>query len=392
MTELDDLKAAWHIFCQRLQAEGDGLLANAFYSVDERAQGLRQRIRCAVTAVEWRVERTDTSFPVLLRMNDDRPSDAVNVDITYLRAQVHGDMVYRIHAEAGDRQFIIYAATGDFSDPLAETYLGELWRDELTANPDGSYDVTIGGEPAAENWMALAAGQPCWVAVRQYFLDWSDRDIPGFFSIDRIDGPTTPSELTAELLAGKLQDAVGWLDRVYHYLPRSIPPMSEDTINVLSAPKPFSHGSSGGSQKIAYGRGFYDLRPDQALVVELSPPANPLWNIATYNIWGDVVDFQNRQCSLNGAQAYIRGDELRVVVSAVDVGHPNWLDTGGNKRGLLWYRMMHAPEFEEKPRCIVLQVDEVWRYEHADTPRVDSFERRRRLAERRMHITRRFVR
>ena len=122
-------------------------------------------------------------------------------------------------------------------------------------------------------------------------------------------------------------------------------------------------------------------------------PGNADWNFGVFNLWSDVGDIQNRQTSLNAGQGYLDSDGvLRLVVSGDDVGHPNWLDTSGNRRGQVWYRTFDQPEGIEPPVSRVVSVEDVWKYLPADTPRIDAEERSNRLHERRHHVARRYQR
>ena len=147
------------------------------------------------------------------------------------------------------------------------------------------------------------------------------------------------------------------------------------------------------SQRIRYGRCPYSVDNGEALLIEVAKPRNNGWNFGAFNIWSDVGDIQNRQTSLNAGQGRIDGDDiLRVVVSSEDLGHPNWLDTSGNRRGQVWYRTFDQPEAIESPLCRVIPAQDLWKHIPADTPRIDAEERRRRLLERRHHVARRYQR
>ena len=206
--------SCWKDLFAQIGHRADRLLSRQDLSDQEIAEGLRQQMRLALVALTWRIENSNMDFPIFQRMNDNRAGGcAANSDITYLRAQIHGDRTYRIHGEPGEREFCIYLATGDFSVLDDEIYLGERWSHELDLNTDGSVDVIIGGAQLDRNWLPLHAGEPCWVAVRQYFRDWHDETIPGFFSIDCIDGPLLPTALTTSEMTERLQEALRWWQR-----------------------------------------------------------------------------------------------------------------------------------------------------------------------------------
>jgi hypothetical protein len=92
----------------------------------------------------------------------------------------------------------------------------------------------------------------------------------------------------------------------------------------------------------------------------------------------------HRQTSLNGAQACIdRDGRFRAVLAHRDPGLANWLDTAGNREGMLigrWYRCSSQPT----PVLVKVKFEELARLLPADAPRVTAAERQARLRERRL--------
>src|SRR5262249_39770140 len=86
-----------------------------------------------------------------------------------------------------------------------------------------------------------------------------------------------------------------------------------------------------------YYEGSYDLKDDEALIVEAKVPGKCAYrSIILTNALCETTDWYNNQASLNEAQAKADSDGvLRVVVSAKDPGVPNWLDTSGHPVGVI---------------------------------------------------------
>ncbi len=393
MTSHDELRKSWDALFEHIAATGDAVLDRSDLSDQEVAEGLREKLRLALLSLNWRIENNNTDFPVFQRMNDHRAGGcSANSDITYLRAQVHGDRTYRVRGEPGGREFCIYAASGDFSILEDETYLGERWSHELDRDPDGSVEVIVGGPERDRNWLPLSAGEPCWLAVRQYFRDWEDTKIPGFFSIDCLDGPAMPTPMSTADLTARLRNALRWLTRAgpaWTDTMRPRPGCPPPTVNQLERPVSTKNNSS----RVGYGRCPYELSPEEVLVIEMPAPPRPDWNVGLFNVWCDVGDIQNRQTSLNASQAHVDSDGvLRLLVSEKDVGHPNWLDTSGNRRGQVWFRTFDQDPSMETPVSKVIPAVEVWEHLPKDTPRVDATDRLDRLHKRRRHVARRYER
>jgi hypothetical protein len=393
MTGYEELRKSWYALFEHIAGTGNSVLDRSDLCDQEVAEGLRQKLRLALLSLNWRIENNNSEFPVFQRMNDHRAGgSSANSDITYLRAQVHGDQTYRVHGEPGSREFCIYAARGDFSILEEDTYLGERWSHELDRSRDGSVDVIIGGPERGRNWLPLYPGEPCWLAIRQYFRDWQDADIPGFFSIDCLDGSAMPTPLSTSELTARLGDALRWLTRAgpaWTDTMRPRPDCAPPSVNKLERPVSTKNSSS----RVGYGRCPYELSADEVLVIEMPALPRPDWNVGVFNVWCDVGDIQNRQTSLNASQAHVDSDGvLRLVLSEQDIGHPNWLDTAGNRRGQIWFRTFDQETSVATPVSRVLPVDKVWQQLPKDTPRVDPTERLVRLLQRRHHVARRYER
>ena len=80
--------------------------------------------------------------------------------------------------------------------------------------------------------------------------------------------------------------------------------------------------------------GSWELGPDEALLVEVTPPEGLYWSYSLGNPWWETIDYAGHQSSLNGHQAEVDDDGiLRVVIAHEDPGVANWLDTAGHSAG-----------------------------------------------------------
>ncbi|MCY1447451.1 hypothetical protein D9M71_640730 [compost metagenome] len=100
-------------------------------------------------------------------------------------------------------------------------------------------------------------------------------------------------------------------------------------------------------------------------------------------LWNQV-ELVHRQSSLNGHQAHLDSDgRFRAVLSVEDPGIANWLDCGGNLRGMLigrWYRSSSHPT----PTLTKVKFAELHRHLPADTPRTTPAQRAEALRTRRI--------
>ena len=102
------------------------------------------------------------------------------------------------------------------------------------------------------------------------------------------------------------------------------------------------------------------LGPDDALVMEGTMPDCDFANLVLWNPHMQTIDYRSRRSSLNNVQMELGpGGSFRIVISQQDPGVPNWLDTGGHRRGTMFWRFLLPKEDPETPRCRVVPVSEV---------------------------------
>ena len=382
---------AWRAFCRRLEAAGDRLLDDDFPgSPRDRAEGVRHLARLAVFGLQWALEFADPDFPAFHRYDDDIVKwGGPNVDNTYLRARIRGDAAYRIWGRAPHvSDFILSTHEGDMQLEQYGVFAERSLRDLVVAR-DGSFDVFLGGQERGPGWVPLDPAAT-HVLVRQYFDDWDEQE-PAELHIEQVDrSADAPAALAPERVADGLEEAAEWIERSLVYWNDYLRRMRDAApANQLSPPTT----PPGGASDILYGGGFWELDEDQALVVECEVPEARSWSIQLYTLgWFESLDVLNRQGSLNGRQIHVDGDgRFRVVLSHADPRVPNWLDTEGRHEGSLSYRWVWSST-SPAPSTSVVALDEVREHLPDDHPSVTAAERRERIADRRVHLERRFRR
>jgi hypothetical protein len=114
-----------------------------------------------------------------------------------------------------------------------------------------------------------------------------------------------------------------------------------------------------GDPNICYYHSYWKLGPDEALVVEATPPECDYWNFQLNNHWMESLDYAHRRISVNKHEAvYDDGGSVRIVVAHEDPGVPNWLTTDGHAFGTMCFRWIRAKEHPQ-PRCSVVKVAEL---------------------------------
>lgn len=91
---------------------------------------------------------------------------------------------------------------------------------------------------------------------------------------------------------------------------------------------------------------WFRLGDGEAQVIEGAAPEVAYWSVSLQNRWMQSLDYDRYPVSLHDRQIVQRDGRYRVVVSAIDPGVDNWLDTAGHSEGLLSIRYQLAQDFE----------------------------------------------
>jgi hypothetical protein len=148
----------------------------------------------------------------------------------------------------------------------------------------------------------------------------------------------------------------------------------------------------GGAPTIGYGAGWWQLGPDEALLITTDAPDADYWGWTVHHRYRlDSGDFARRQTSLNMTQAYVDDDgRIRFALAATDPAAPNWIDTEGHAEGMVVYRSI-GTRSRPVPECQVVPVATLRDHLPSAHPVVTPGERREQLATRRASLLARYV-
>jgi hypothetical protein len=380
-----------------------------------------------------------------------------NADAIYFMAPIDGRESYLVRGQVADHrhwrgeapaqtgrlapQYLIFELSdgvlaGD-SGSLAElrpgvkVQTGRLDSSNLQVDADGRFEILLAPEqPAGHTGNYICSHKrvsrphpddpnapldryACWISGRQLFYDW-EREDPTHLSIVRIGQEREhPLAYTPERAAAQLRE-MGSLVRgqmhfwnefytvlleVYGKRAGGHPSRPGERFmprNAFNAPNAASGATGGGQSTNIYAGGVFELEPDEALIIESRIPEPPQYiGFHLGNLWGESLDFANRQTSLNGFQVEPDSDGvLRYVVAHRDPGVPNWLDTTGHREGFLtprWaYSKQPTPDRWPSIRAEKVRFDEIRSHLPADTRTVSPAERAERIRVRQEHVQRRY--
>jgi hypothetical protein len=380
---------AWDEFCQALSRSRALVLGDGVPDAPrDRAEGFRYLTRFAAAGINSCVALGDPDYPVFGRMMDHTMPWGLDApDCIYLFASVRGDATYRITGRRGSANHMdIQVNFGHFANGDISTWgtISSISGSELDTAPDGRFELVL--SPKAEgrqpgNWLALAPNAE-FVLLRQYFNDW-ENEHPADLIIERDAAAWPPPPPRTDEIADRLAQLAMWLDRggaLWEKMSRAYLAMPPNTLVIH---QPQNSDERAGMAGQAYGMGNFHCQPDEAVIVEFTPPPCRHWSFSLANYYWESIDFATRQSSLNGHQAHIDPDGVfRGVIAHSDPGVANWLDPGGHTQGSATARFLLA-ESGPKPAMRRVKLHALRESLPADTAFVSPQQRSESLARRR---------
>lgn len=296
--------------------------------------------------------------------------------------------VITVHPGAGTQDVTFDVNSGDGVTVDYQPLVGFNLAD-ATANPDGSYTITLSSTPQQGNWVDTAGGDR--VIIRDTVGDWGQ--IHDSFSIKE-DGFTAAntlpllsqdqiSLLLTTVAANEVRENAsptyfGQMD-----VPQSLP---ENTFSAIQPTVPFMPGPllPGGNQISSLGN--FSLQPGQALVVKVPDIDSAYSSAMLSNTFGQTAAPATATGNLNDTQAFHDPDGYTYyVISSQDPGVANWLNTGGVDHGEVWLRWqgLSGASLPSTPvQTEVVDIADVRSALPADMPVVAPAERAADLQER----------
>ncbi len=346
------LKAAWEAFCDRLKAAGDQVFkdynpANPL----QRADGFRFLTQNLGQAFDLALETKDTRYPALHAFcTPTRKLGGDNADFTYVQAWVDGRSVYRISGHRGTARFLNFAVQGPRStaaygggatrplhDPFGDVPEANLFGDDLKCQPDGSFELFIGGPERGPNWLPTTPGTRK-LFLRQGFDSWDE--VPATMRIERIDMdeprpmPTPATMIEAFDWAGTFLTEMmnDWPDWAFEQggvdrkRPNSFPPLDNVEADKLRGR--------------TINNMYWEIGPDEALVIEFKN-YDAFWAFTNMGLFMTSMDYLYRPVSYSPARSKVDADgRVRFVMTHADPGYHNWIDTQGFEAGNLTHRTL----------------------------------------------------
>lgn len=306
------------------------------------------------------------------------------------------DSVYRVIPISGDERYEIRGRVGEHR--MTENYF-TLWDANMgtvdvlngrtmRVDSDGSFTITVDSEPAngrPNHVQTSPAAHEFY--IRDVLLDWG-RDDPNHLEVQRLGGPTLTPARTLDEQAEATAAMMDYFANFTGKLSHGVYKMPANHFNLA-----WSADKVGAMRNQVYVMGRFDLAPDEAFVVDLNDGGAEYFTVPLSNIWGTTLELVDRTGSLNKAQSVANEDgTYTYVISPVDPGVANWIDSDGLREAILTLRMAEfgedGPREDLGARGRVIKLDQL----DAEVPhlqRVSPQRRAAQLAERRKGYLRR---
>jgi hypothetical protein len=350
---------SWEAFCDTLKNAGKTILAEGQPSSGlDRAEGFRYLSRLTRAALETFVEYSDPLAPVLNRpIHETAKIGADNPDNYYQHATLSGAHDYLIKGKRNTIQYLDFATQSDGVAGSGDSEQGgHLDCSDLVMDADDRFTIQISCEEKPGNWLRMTPDTTA-LLVRQTFAD-RDSEIPADLTIERIGGDGKPSQLTPASLDAGLTRAAGLVVSCAALFSGWAKGFQENTNQLPKFDDSVSMGA-GGDPNICYYHSYWSLGPEEALVIDATPPECDAWNFQLDNHWMESLDYRFHKIHVNKHTAVYREDgSVRIVVSHSDPGVPNWIETAGHAQGTMCFRWIRASEHPQ-PQCSVVKLSEL---------------------------------
>jgi len=297
-------------------------------------------------------------------------------DFLYRRCFLDGRRTYRVWGKRNTSRFVDFQVINRFYGQADAKKIGNWDLDKFTIDADGSFEIIVGAEPRAGNWIRLdpSTGEQNYLNTREVFGNWTTEQGVDLH-IERCDDlPSAPMELDEARLVDRLARAGKFvrfiLDDWAVKLTNGILDNSGRN-NIFLGSFAADQGAANNPSAI-YPTAVWQVAPDEALILESEIPNAQFWSVQLGDICWRVLDYAYHQTSLNGIQAKLDPDgRFRAVVAHQDPGAWNWLDTMGNTDGILIFRFYRFDR-AVTPNIRKVKLTELWNILPPGTPRADS--------------------
>ncbi|MCP3811087.1 DUF1214 domain-containing protein [Mycobacteriaceae bacterium Msp059] len=380
-----EMAAAWAHLQERLSA-AEQLVVSTPVNKNrlDYAAGMRHLMILLAVGIDMalRVDPDPILAVTRARMDDVVTWGLECPDCVYMNADLRAGETYRLFGNRGTARYVGLQTM----DGMAGT--ANRLVDELEVDADGNFEAILSADEHKGNWLQLAGDHPT-LTVRNFLYDW-DSETVATLQIERIGDEVEPTDRSVDLDVSVARQLFALGEFVYDNLKFFLDFGAMAEANGFVPPMDMSSMGAAAENRPVIGR--FELDPDQALILEFTPPEGVYWSISLGNPWLETINYGRHQSSLNGHQAVEDADgKVRFVLSARDPGVTNWLDTAGHSNGAMLLRCVRT-ESAPVPETRVVNLDRAASALPAGTSMTTPEVRARVIEARRRAVHERFVR
>lgn len=344
-----------------------------FNTAQDIAEGQRYLLHLMSAATEFYLEGNPARPRFVNMVSPTRKYLGDNPDALYFFTQIYGNRYYRITGKRDGSEYISFTAyTGGRQGNWNGPGLFHINHRNILFNTDGSYEILVGPQRrGAKNWLQTN-GTVYHMIARYYYehqqnVTLTPAIVPelNIAALDPI--PSKPAHMNDREVAQGILSVVGFLRASTLDMkppsPGSTPVWWSSTVNRIGRPTRFGDQQDDvgfGALDNTYAAGPYQLKSNQALVMDGILPDCFFANVVLWNRLLQTDDYTHNRISLNRRQMKLQSNSrYRIVVSARDPQVPNWLDTCGRNSGFVQWRFLLAEGSVARPKSQVVPLGQV---------------------------------
>jgi len=354
---------SWNEFCDLIKVAGYTILRDTSpQDPMNRAEGFRYLARLTRAGLEAFLEHRDPLVPTLHRpVHETVKIGADNPDNYYQNAMISGGHEYRLIGTRGSVGYLGFGTyAGGYGSEGRSAETGYLEGKDLEVNPDGTVEIQLSCKKQPGNWLAMEPDTST-LHVRQTFGD-HDNETLADLRLERVDGAGARDGAKSPLTPERVDEGLTMAGRLVVGVASMFANWAEgfaDQTNELPLFDPGVSLAAHGDPNITYYHGYWRVAPDEALVVEVTPPKCDYWNFQLNNHWMESLDYTQHRISINHHQARYQPDgSVRLVVAHTDPGVDNWLQTADHDFGTMCFRWIRAAD-QVQPRTRLVKLTDL---------------------------------
>tara|TARA_R110002110_G_scaffold91264_2_gene237556 strand:- start:178461 stop:179555 length:1095 start_codon:yes stop_codon:yes gene_type:complete len=343
-----DAAQQWREFCDALKTAGEQIVGEGVPDdALTQAEGVRYLTRLLRLSLEKNIEFADPDFPQFYSLSHETAKIGNdNPDNFYQNCAIDGRREYRICGNRGSVAYLsIETKAGSFAGGGDMAPTGHVELDQLEIDDNGDFELLVSAQEQSGNWLPMQLTSDN-LLVRQTFRD-RRQEQPAKLSIECLN-PEGSDTLDPQTFFSQLAGVAPFVSGTAGLFRQWMQTFSAH-INQLPANDQQMCLQAGGDPSIHYHNSYWQLQPDEALLIEFTPPRRcRTWNFQLSNYWMESLDYRYHRICINADNAVLQADgSVCLVVSheRPPQGYPNWLETAQHRCGAMLLRYIEAEDF-----------------------------------------------